>query len=112
MIEHYRFGSMTVSGETHTRDIKIISGRVIPNWRRRSGHMLDTRDISDILDSNPDILIVGTGAFGMMRISESMAGHAEASAIRVIAAKTAVAVAEYNRLCANPGVCACFHLTC
>jgi hypothetical protein len=41
MIERYSFGNIIVKGETYTNDIKIILGKVVPEWWRRSGHFVD-----------------------------------------------------------------------
>ena len=112
MIENYRFGAITISGKIYTNDIKIIENRVIPNWRRGRGHLLEPGDIRDILDTNPKIVIVGKGASGMMKISDAVLEFAENKGMRLVAKNTGEAVNEYNEICNNRKVCACFHLTC
>jgi len=112
MIEKFNFGTITVFGKAYTSDIKIIGGKVVPNWYRGKGHLLEPADIRDILDTNPDVLVVGKGASGMMKISDGLVGYADKNNIRLIAEDSANAVAQFNRICQRKNVCACFHLTC
>ncbi len=49
MIEDYGFGSMTVMGQRHRNDLKIIDNEIVSNWWRREGHALYVEDIDDIL---------------------------------------------------------------
>ena len=71
-IEAYAFGTITVDGRTYTRDLKIIAGRVVPDWWRKEGHNLLPEDIEDVIEAKPGVLVVGTGHDGMMRISRAV----------------------------------------
>ena len=73
MIESYSFGSMTVMGENHRNDLKIIEKQIVGNWWRREGHAVYAEDIDDILYSGVEMLVVGTGAYGSMRVTEEAA---------------------------------------
>jgi hypothetical protein len=69
MIEQYTTGShMTVEGTKYYQDLKIIQGDVKDNWWRKEGHRLAAADISDILSAKPDVLVIGTGYAGNMRV--------------------------------------------
>jgi hypothetical protein len=111
-IEAYEFGTITIDGNTYTRDLKIIAGRVIPNWWRKEGHNLLPEDIEDILKAKPGVLVVGTGHDGMMHISRVTEDRLAEAGIELVAKRTRDAVAEFNRL-ADPGNAAfAAHLTC
>lgn len=114
MIDGYNEGSrMTVGGETYHNDLKIIDGRVRKQWWRKQGHRLDLDDIRDILSAGPDILVIGTGYAGNLRIPESVRSGIEEQGIRVVDEKTAQAVKTFNRLHAEgKQVAGAFHLTC
>ena len=73
MIESYSFGSMTVVGQSHRNDLKIIDDKIVANWWRREGHALYAQDIEDILYSSAQTFVVGTGAYGSMRITKEAA---------------------------------------
>ena len=112
MIEAYRFGAITVNGETYTGDIKIIDGRVVPGWWRIEGHKLAAADIKDILEARPDVLVVGTGDPGLMQVLPETEKRLEELGILLIAAPTADAVKVYNNLYTSKKTAFAAHLTC
>jgi hypothetical protein len=111
-IEHYEFGSITVDGEAHAADLIILPQRVIGGWWRREGHALHREDLGPVFDAQPDLLVVGTGASGAMRIPEETRRALKEAGIRLIAAPTAEAVETYNGLRGGERVAAALHLTC
>ncbi len=112
MIEAYRFGSITVDGETYTGDIKIVEGLVVPGWWRVEGHRLAARDIEDILEARPDVLVVGTGNPGLMEVAPETARRLEQLDILLVARPTAEAVEVYNDMLGQRKVAFAAHLTC
>ena len=114
MIDQYATGShMTVKGMRYHKDLKIIRGEVIENWWRQQGHRLATDDIDDILDARPQILVVGTGYAGNMRVPDAVRQTLENHQIKVIAQTTADATTTFNRLVGEgKDVAGAFHLTC
>ena len=113
MIEKYSFGMMVISGMTYSTDLKIIHGQVIPEWWRRSGHVVNLDDVTDIIQSNPDFLVLGTGIGGGMKVSRDVEQELERVGIELIKQPTAEAMQTYNRLVTEgKDVAAGFHLTC
>lgn len=114
MIESYVSGSsMRVAGKTYTTDLKIIGDTVKGNWWRREGHRLVSDDIVDILDSRPDLLVVGTGYAGNLDIPATLRRDLAERGIRLIFERTAEAVELFNRHRAHgKNVAGAFHLTC
>lgn len=114
MIEKCRFGSMIVDRQQYRSDVMIFpDGRVVGNWRRAAGHYLEMQDIDDLLAAKPEVLVVGTGIFGLMRPADNLAEMLSAQGIELLAARTKTAAQEYNRLKqGSKCVAACFHLTC
>jgi hypothetical protein len=113
MIEHYRFGNMTIDGRQYQNDLKIIDGQVISNWWRKEGHWSDVEDMADIVEARPDVLVVGTGSPGRMNLSEELRQVLANLKIRVIEESTDEAVQTFNRLSeSGDKVAAAFHLTC
>jgi hypothetical protein len=113
MIEQFRFGTMVVDGTTYNSDIKIIEGRVIAGWWRKKGHMVEIEDVRDILAAEPDILVLGRGEPGRMRITDSLRERLRIKGIELIEEKTSEAVQIYNRLSEKGDrVAAGFHLSC
>jgi hypothetical protein len=113
MIEHFSFGSITVNGITYTDDIKIIRGKVIPTWWRKSGHRVDAEGIRDVIEAKPSILVLGKGKPGMMKSTRSLCEFLKQNHIDLIEEKTSKAINTFNRLFKEgKNVCAGFHLTC
>jgi hypothetical protein len=104
---------MTVKGTRYHQDLKIIRGEVIGNWWRQQGHRLATDDIDDIMKARPQILVIGTGYAGNMRLPDAVRQTLESSQIKVIVQTTGDATATFNRLVAEgKDVAGAFHLTC
>jgi hypothetical protein len=113
MIESYHFGAMTVRGEVHRNDLKIIGDQVIGNWWRIEGHTLHEADIIDILAAPVEILVVGSGDSGRMEVTRGAAQALERRGIQVVALPTGQAVAVFNTLRSQgKRVAGAFHLTC
>ena len=113
-IDKYSFGKMTIGGREFTTDLILHpDGRIQDNWWRKQGHSLQTGDITTVLDAAPEKLVVGTGASGMMRVSESVVEFCKNYGIEVEVCCTAAAVTRFNEAAeAGTVVAACFHLTC
>ena len=113
MIGKYSFGKIVVNGIPYTGDIKIIKGQVIPNWWRKTGHSVDVADIRDIIEAEPDILVIGQGKPGYMKTTKSLQEFLARHRIDLIEEATSEAVETTNRLLEKrKNVAAGFHLTC
>jgi len=113
MIDNYRFGQIEVRGKRYTDDIKIVIGQVISGWWRREGHVLHTSDIADILSTTPQILVVGMGEPGNMKVSEGLRKHLSGRGVILIEEPTSRAVETFNELFGSGrAVAGAFHLTC
>jgi hypothetical protein len=111
-IEHYSFGKITIDGHTYTSDVIIYPGRVDASWWREEGHSLHVSDLTDVINAKPEILIVGTGFTGLMRVPRETLTHLESKGIEVYVKRTSKAVEMFNELQGNKVVVAAFHLTC
>ncbi len=114
MITQVSFGAMVIGDRTHRSDVMIYpDGHVEGGWRRAAGHQLETADIRGLLDSGPNILVVGTGIYGRMRTRSDLESYVREKGIELVAKRTKQAAQEFNRLkLEDQNVAACFHLTC
>jgi hypothetical protein len=69
-IDAYSFGVMKVAGREYKSDLIVFPEKVVSNWRRIEGHSLVIEDLDEVMEFKPDVLIVGTGAEGMMAVPE------------------------------------------
>jgi len=112
IIDSYRFGLIVVSGKSYTSDVIIFPDRVNDNWRRKTGHQLHLDDLSGVMAAKPEVLVVGIGASGLVKVSPEVEERLEAQGIKLIAQPTGEACNLYNQLCQSQRVVAALHLTC
>ena len=114
MIDSYTFGRMVIDGEHYSQDMIILpNGTILQPWHRATGHSLSAVDIQPVLEAQPETLVVGTGASGMMHPDPSLGAVLASHGIRVILLPTEEAVERYNTLFqSGQSPAACFHLTC
>ncbi len=111
-IEGYSFGHIRINGQDHTADVIILPDKVIANWWREEGHSLSMADLAEVVAAEPEVLVVGTGANGLMRVPKETLAALEARGIEVVVERTGSAWQTYNRLSQERRVAAAFHLTC
>jgi hypothetical protein len=112
MIDSYSFGSITVNGKRYTSDVIIYPQRVDSSWWRKQGHNLCMEDLQEVLRYQPEVLVVGQGKPGLMKVTADLIEQLNQRGIQVHVAPTAKAVNLYNRLSPGKKVVAALHLTC
>ncbi|MEA2015478.1 MAG: MTH938/NDUFAF3 family protein [Actinomycetota bacterium] len=112
MINSYSFGSIKVNGKKFTRDLIIYPDKITLKWRRKEGHLLSECDIREVLEFRPEVLIAGTGAYGLMKVDNTLKEKLRNLGIEIIAIKTAGAVEKYNKIYKDKKVVCALHLTC
>jgi len=113
MIEQYSFGNIVINSVKYTNDMKIVLGKVVPEWWRKRGHSVDVDDIQDILKSGPDIVVIGKGSPGLMKATRALRKFLKDHNVKLIEEKTIRAVETFNRLLKEgQNIAAGFHLTC
>jgi len=111
-IEHYSFGKIIIDGKSYTSDVIIYPDRVNASWWRKEGHNLSISDLTDVIKTKPDILVVGTGYSGVMRVPQETLRHLESNGITVKVSRSSEAVEIFNALRKDRKVVAALHLTC
>jgi len=114
MIESYSFGRMVIDGREYNKDLMILPpGEIISPWWRISGHELVMADLDELVVAKPGMLVIGTGAYGVMRPAPDLEAGLDKLGIRTVVLPTGKAVDRYNALReGDGGLAACFHLTC
>ena len=111
-IDSYHFGQIVINGKRYSSDVIIFPDRVQGDWYRKKSHELTLKDIVGILGESPEILLVGTGASGLMRVLPEVRQELEARGIQLIVEPTAEACDLYNQLSRSQRIVAALHLTC
>ena len=112
-IDNYSFGKISVEGKIYVADLIIYPNRVDDKWWRLEGHLLKPDDLKEVWTYKPEILIIGLGLPGLMKVAPSLIEHCKDNKIDLIALPTADAVSRFNELAnKKPLVIAALHLTC
>jgi len=111
-IDSYQFGQIIISAKEYSSDVVVFPSRVRDNWWRKMGHELCLEDIAEVLTENPEVLVVGTGDSGLMKVLPEVEQVLEALSIKLITETTDKACNTYNRLYRSQKVVAAFHITC
>ena len=112
MIESYSFGHMNIDGVAYNSDLIVFPDHVKSDWWRIKGHELHIEDLKAVFQVKPEILVVGTGKFGLVKIQPETEKRLQAEGIKLIVEKTGKAYKTYNELSKTNRVVGAFHLTC
>jgi hypothetical protein len=112
-IDSYQFGRIIIDGTEYSSDLIIADGHVQADWWRKDGHVLSPEDLDAVVAANSEVLVVGCGAYGIMKVAEATRHLLEKKGIQIEALKTDEAVERFNELAADgKNVAAGLHLTC
>jgi hypothetical protein len=119
-IDSYSFGIMKVDGVEYRGDLIVFACRgagapdkVRSNWWRKEGHSLAIEDLDDVLAFKPEVLVIGKGASGLMKVPAATEETLQEKGIEVIATNTGQAWGIFNeQVEKGKKVAGAFHLTC
>jgi hypothetical protein len=97
VIQDYCFGQIKIDNQVYQSDVIAYPNQVQPNWWRDQGHVLQKKDLTEVLEFKPGFLIIGTGVNGMMTVPEKLRKTLQATTSLVIA-PTPQAVEKFNQL--------------
>lgn len=103
---------MKISGKIYTSDLIILPTRIDASWWRKTGHRVCMDDLHGILEEEFEVLVVGTGYTGLMKVDEDVIQYAKSKNFDLIVEKTKKAVELFNTLSPKKKTIAAFHLTC
>lgn len=105
------FGRVTVGKKAFHHDVYVDpDGNLAP---REGGHRVSADEIRTILKSNPEVIVIGTGQFGCVKLLEEAARVAEAHGVKVVKERTPVAIKKFNELVdEGKRIAAIVHVTC
>lgn len=110
MIERYDFGRIVIDGKTYSRDVIIFPDRVLGGWWRKEGHGIDIEDLKDVIEFKPEILVIGNGYSGRLRVKDETLKSLKSAGIEVILGDTKKACDILNSK--GKSAVGAFHLTC
>ncbi|HDD43624.1 MAG TPA: hypothetical protein ENG63_02005 [Candidatus Desulfofervidus auxilii] len=113
MIEDYRFGKIVINGNTYTSDVIVTKTKIFPSWWRKEGHKVYWIDLEKFITPDIKIVILGTGASGLMQPTAELKEKLKEKGIKLIALPTKEAIKVFNDyLKKEEEILGGFHLTC
>ena len=112
MIEHYEFGKFIINGKIYESNV-VLLGKEARKGRYLEGHKLKIDDFILLVEYKPEVIVIGTGASGVVKVQAEIREFIEGKGIKLIAEKTAEACKTYNSLVKQGKKVAAFlHNTC
>jgi hypothetical protein len=111
-IDNYEFGSIVIDGRTYRSDLLIWPGHLKADWWRLEGHLLQLPDVAEALAAEPQVLVVGTGAYGRLEVGWELAAYLKDKGIDLVTLPTREACQSINELTGKRRLAAALHLTC
>jgi hypothetical protein len=113
VIDSYDFGQIVIDGQRYTSDVIVFPDRVKADWWRKESHRLHVEDVKDALEEKPNVLVVGTGYSGLVKVLPETEKYVRSRGVELIVQRTGEAYKTFNRLVqSGKTVIAAFHLTC
>lgn len=120
MFQENKFGMIKFSGKEYPYDIIIHTDENVEKRnkdlsRRKYGtsHILSAEEITYLLDEDPEILIVGLGQSGMLKIDKDTVELLYSKNVKLMDSPTPKAIEKFNKF-KNQGkkLAAVIHITC
>ncbi len=116
-IDQTTFGSMTIEGSVFEHDVLIrLSGQVKKRKKKLSkaiygtSHILSLDEAKHVYEDGAQRLMIGTGQYGNVRLSEEAADYFKRKQCQVELLPTPEAIRAWNE--AEGTVIGLFHVTC
>jgi hypothetical protein len=117
MIEATAFGSILINGESFSHDVLIrMSGKIVKRKKKLSKQVYDTSHIVSlaeaeyVYETGCETLIVGSGQYGVLTLSEQAKVFFEKQDCEVILQPTPDAIKTFNQTTRQK--IGLFHVTC
>ncbi len=112
IIKKYQFGKIMIDDSIYQTDLIVFSDHIQENWWRENGHFLKITDLKSVIDYKPEVLIIGTGMYGLMRVDDFVIKKLKEQGIKkILVEKTNHACEKYNKEVSRKKAAA-LHITC
>jgi hypothetical protein len=104
------FGSIIIDGNKFDHDVIVDANGLVR--QRDSSHEFTKRNVEDLLLLDPEVIVIGTGTAGLMKVHPDVEVAAQMNGVEIVAKKTPDAVKEFNKYSKRKRTIGVFHLTC
>jgi hypothetical protein len=103
---------MVIDGQSFNSDLIIYPEKVDASWWRKAGHRVQLEDLTAVLAAKPEVIIIGAGYLGMMKVPDELKKEILRRNIELHVENSGRAVELFNSLHPKRKIVAAFHLTC
>lgn len=115
-----RFGMVEFENKKYNHDIVVgVDGRVYKRDKSPSqkkygtSHTLSADEVKMVLENHPDVLVVGCGQSGILRVADDLKKLLDEESVELVDLPTPMAIKRFNELeKEGKGVAALIHVTC
>jgi hypothetical protein len=111
-IDEYGFWKIVIDGKKYDEDVMITPKGEVKEWRRVKVHEVCVKDLEPIEGEEFDVLIIGTGYFGVVKVLSEVEEWAKKKGVELVAVPTKEACRVYNEVSGKRRAVAALHLTC
>lgn len=116
-IEDTKFGSITIDGKTYEHDVIVrLSGKVEKRKKKLSkekygtSHIISKAEAKFVFEDGCDVLIVGAGQEGNVRLSPEASDYFDNKGCKVLVQPTREAIRSFNQ--SHEKKIGLMHVTC
>lgn len=102
-IENYTFGELCIDNRSYQTDIIITAQGEIKQRDTKytltfqSRHTISLEEIVVLCEEEPEVIIIGTGEHGRVRLSQEAEQYLQKQQIEIIIGRTPVIIEKYNK---------------
>ncbi|MCD6414318.1 MAG: hypothetical protein J7L23_01675 [Candidatus Diapherotrites archaeon] len=109
-------GKVKYGDEVLDKDFIVSTfGEIFPR-QDEDEHLITEKELERSIDDKTKVFVIGTGEYGIVKISKDARSYCKRNKIKLIARKTQEAIKAYNKLMKRkgrkPGVTAIIHVSC
>ena len=114
MFEWFNFGKIKYDGKIYTYDVWVNEeGDILPRRSLGDHHFLTREELKQYLKNDSEMLIFGTGDYGIAKLTEDAQKLINSKKIKTIVKTTPEAIKEFNKLKKKgKKIIAVMHITC
>lgn len=112
MIGRFEFGTIVIDGQSYESDMIIFPDGTVEQWQHKDEHVLRPRDVDKIISAGPEVVIIGLGTVGNLKVRPKAEKRLQQAGIEVMAYRTNKACETYRELRNQRKVAAILHITC
>jgi hypothetical protein len=116
-IDSFKFGSIVVNDKKYSRDLFLYPDDIVKKrkggfWKFGS-HAIKRQEIEELVNSKPDVLIVGTGTDGIAKLNSDADTLLKGAEVESVVIPSEEAVNKFNELSSQgKHPAALIHITC